>query len=325
MNLRLAVYQLAAEHRLDARAKARLEHLAGLASEPAALHRSLAIGVAVLAAALLGLGLIFWIAANWDALGRFGRFALLQGTVLVMGLGALWLPKQRVPLALVVLLATGGLFAYFGQTYQTGADPWQLFALWAALALPLCLGLRSDVLWAPWVLVAVAAVSLWVHAHSGHRWRVQPDDLAVHLIGWAVAIAIVAGLSALARAVTGAGAWALRTAAALTVVMITLTALGGLFFDKVAAQYALGLLALACAAGVFVSRRAFDVFGLSAAALGINALLVAGLVRVLMDSHVSRDPIVTMLIVGLVAAGLLAASVSAVLKLAHHRGNEESA
>ena len=325
MDLRLAVHQLAVEHRLDARAKARLEQIAGLETEPAALQRWLTAGVAVLAGALLGLGLIFWIAANWDTLGRFGRFTVLQGAVLVMGLAAIWRADQRVPLALVVLLATGGLFAYFGQTYQTGADPWQLFALWAALTLPLCLGLRSDVLWAPWVLVAMAAVSLWVHAHSGHSWRVQPDDLAVHLIGWTVALAIVVGMSTLARAFTGAGVWALRTAAALAVVTITLTALGGLFFSQVSAQYALGLLALAAAAVVFMSRRGFDVFALSAAALGLNALLVAGLARLLFEGHRGGEPLGIMLTIGLVAAGLLAATVNGVLRLARRRGSEENA
>src|ERR1700752_2063305 len=32
---------------------------------------------ALVAAALGGFGLILWIAANWDSLGRYGRFALL--------------------------------------------------------------------------------------------------------------------------------------------------------------------------------------------------------------------------------------------------------
>ena len=73
--------------------------------------------------------------------------------------GALWRPALRAPLALLAFLGTGGLFAYFGQTYQTGADAWQLFALWGALALPLCLGARSDALWAPWALVVMTAIS----------------------------------------------------------------------------------------------------------------------------------------------------------------------
>src|SRR5256885_7275137 len=139
--------------------------------------------LAALAAATLGgLGIILWVAAQWDTLGRFGRFTLLQGIVVVMCAGALARPAARAPLALLALFAIGGLFAYFGQTYQTGADAWQLFAWWAVLALPLCLGLRSDLLWAPWALVAMSAVSLWVQAHTGHRWRVQPDALGAHLI-----------------------------------------------------------------------------------------------------------------------------------------------
>ncbi|MFO1218812.1 MAG: DUF2157 domain-containing protein [Burkholderiaceae bacterium] len=325
MNLHLAVQQLAVEHRLDARARARLERIAGLGVEPPALQRWLALGVAVLAAALLGLGLILWIAANWQSLGRFGRFAVLQGTLVVFGLAALRRPGQRTALALVLLLATGALFAYFGQTYQTGADPWQLFALWAALTLPLGLGLRSDVLWVPWVLVAMTAVSLWTQAHTGHVWRVEPADLVVHLIGWAAALAVVVGASALARARTGAGTWAgiwaQRTAATLATMMITFTALGGLFFRDIAAQYVFGLLPLAVLAAVFAQRRHFDVFVLSAVALAIDTLLVAGLARLMFDSRSLGDPIGRLFLIGLVAAGLLAASVSAVLKLARRHAS----
>jgi uncharacterized membrane protein len=327
MDLRSAVQQLAVEHRLDARGKARLEQIAGLGAEPAALQRGLAIGVAVLAAALLGLGLIFWVAANWEALGRFGRFALLQGTVLLMGVAALWRAGLRAPLALLVLLTIGALFAHFGQTFQTGADPWQLLALWAALALPLCLALRSDVLWTPWVLVAMAGVSLWIQAHSGHSWRVRPDDLTVNLTGWIAALAIVGAMSAPARRWLGGGVWALRTAATLATLMVTLTALGGLFAERVAAQFILALPLLGGLALLFMQRRAFDVFVLSAVALGIDTLLVAGLARALFARSMgSGDPIGRLLLIGLVAAGLLAVSVNLVLKLARtHAAEEEQA
>jgi uncharacterized membrane protein len=322
MDLRLALHELAAEHALDRRAADRLEQLAGLNAEPPTLQRALAIGTAVLAAALGGFGLILWIAANWDTLGRFGRFAVLQGAVVAMCIGALWRPALRVPLALVALLATGALFAYFGQTYQTGADPWQLFALWAALTLPLCLGLRSDVLWSPWALVALTAAALWIQAHTGHRWRVEPQDFDVHLIGWIAALALTMAMSPLGRRLTGTGVWSLRTAATLAVVMITATALGGLLSRSIATHYTLGLLLLAVAAMAFTARRSFDVFCLSAVALGLNTLLVAGLARLLFYNNV-RDPIGPLLLLGLVAAGLLAASVSAVLKLARHHTAEE--
>jgi uncharacterized membrane protein len=314
MDLRLTLYELAARHRLDAAASHRLHRLAGLEGEPPALASRLPRGVAILAAALIGLGLVFWIAANWDALGRTGRFALLQGVVLVACAGAGWRPAARVPLGLVALLAIGGLFAYLGQTYQTGADPWQLFALWAILVLPLVLAVRGDVLWTPWILVAMAAISLWMHAHSGHRWRVEPHDLGVHLIGWGASVLLVVAMSSRARMVTGAGPWSLRTALTLWVVLVTSTAFAGLLQASVAPHYGLGLLLLAGAAALLATPRFTEIYGLSVVALGLNTLLVAGLARLLFDDR-RGDWIGPLLIVGVAAAGLLAASVSAILRI----------
>jgi uncharacterized membrane protein len=278
---------------------------------------------ALVAAALVGLGIILWIAANWDTLGRSGRFALLQGVVVVMCAGAAARPAARPPLTLLALLAIGGLFAYFGQTYQTGADAWQLFALWAALALPLAAAARSDLLWAPWALVAMTAVALWVQAHTGHRWRVEPDDLAAHAAGGAAAGGVLVALSAAMRPHTGAGPWSFRTAATLAVVMVTSASIGGLFHHPVAPHYALGLVLLSLAAAATARPRGFDVYAVSAAALGLNALLVAGLARLLFDGGRS-DAIGSLLVIGLVAAGLLAATVSTTLKLAR-RADAEAA
>ena len=73
------------------------------------------------------------------------------------------------------------------------------------LALPLCLGARSDVLWAPWALVVMTAISLWTHAHLGHRWRVQPEDLRAHALAWLLAVLLVAALSRPLQRFTGAG------------------------------------------------------------------------------------------------------------------------
>ena len=322
MDQRLALHELAAQHRLDTRATRRLHQLAGLGAEPAVLADQLPRGVAVLAAALGGLGLIFWIAANWETLGRFGRFALLQGIVVVACGGALWRPAARRPLLLLALLAVGGLFAYFGQTYQTGADPWQLFALWALLALPLAVGARSDVLWAPWALVAMTAVSLWVHAHTGHRWRVEAHDLPAHAIGWTAALGLAAALAPPWRRYSGAGPWALRTALTLAVVMISASALGGLFHKSVAPHYGLGVVVLVLAAGLLAWPRTFDVYGLSAVALGLNVLIVAGLGRWLFEHHGSGKPIGELLLLGLAAAGLLAATVAGILHAARRHATE---
>lgn len=151
MTNRLSLLKLSAQYRLSQPDRARLIEFERFTRRSDDVERAIARGFAVAAAALAGLALIFWVAANWDALGRIGSFALLQAVVVAATIGAIRFARARIALSLVALLGTGGLFAYFGQTYQTGADPWQLFALWSVLCLPLCLGVRHDALWVPWI------------------------------------------------------------------------------------------------------------------------------------------------------------------------------
>ncbi len=44
---------------------------------------------------------------------------------------------SRQALLLAIALNIGALLALVGQTYQTGADPWQLFSTWALMLVPL--------------------------------------------------------------------------------------------------------------------------------------------------------------------------------------------
>ena len=273
--------------------------------------------IALLGAGLLGFGLVLWLAANWDDFGRIGRFALLQVAVAVAVCAAAAQPLRpalRLPAALAALLATGALLAYFGQTYQTGADPWQLFALWATLALPLALAVRSDVLWLPWCLVAMTAVGLWTQTHAASVFLVLPQHGYVQVMGWALAAAVTAALAPWARRITGAGPWALRCALVLTVLLLTSGALGSLAYRDLtgqdstqpAPQYLLALSLLAVAAFGFARQRSFDLFALSAAVLALDTLLVAGLARWLF--HARGDTIARLLLLGLAAAALLAVS-----------------
>jgi uncharacterized membrane protein len=315
MDLRLALYELAAQHQLDAAGTDKLARIAGLNREPARLAYWLPRGVAVLAAALGGFGVILWIAANWETLGRFGRFGLLQALFLVMCVGALFKPHARAPLGLLALLTIGGLFAYFGQTYQTGADPWQLFAVWALLALPLCLSVRSDVLWTPWALIVSTGISLWVHAHTSHDWRVEPQDLHVYAMAWSAALGLTLALSPVLQRWSGSGMWAMRTAVTLATIMITTTSLGALFANKMALLYCLGLGLLAGAASALASQKVFEIFCLSAVGLGLNVLLIFGLGKLLFHDSRGDNWVGAMLLLGLAAAGLLAGTVSALLRL----------
>lgn len=311
MDLRLAVYQLASSNQLDAAQTRQLQDLAGFQREPKSLAWWLPRGVAVLAAALLGLGLVFWVAANWEELGRTGRFALIQAVFVLSCLGAVVFAAARAPLLLIAMLAIGGLFAYFGQTYQTGADPWQLFAVWAALALPLCLVARSDVLWTPWILIVATGITLWMQAHSRYSWLVRDEDLGTVLSGWTALLLACVLVSPLLARWTGAGVWPLRLGLVLAVIMMTGSGLSSLFGISAGTPYWAGLGVLVLAAALLLTRQGFDVFGLSAVALGINTLLVCGLASRLFDK--SNDEIASMLMLGLFAAVLLALSVQGIL------------
>ena len=103
--------------------------------------------------AALGAGLIFFVAANWQAWSPLGRLGLLQAGLL-LAVGAAWwrAPPHALGQAalLIATLFIGALLALFGQTYQTGADLHELFFSWALLALPFAVAALSGAVWALW-------------------------------------------------------------------------------------------------------------------------------------------------------------------------------
>jgi len=325
MDPRLALHELAELHALSPAAVARLHQLADLTPEPPHLNRTVPLGLGILGAALGGLGIVFWVAANWDTLGRFEKFSLLQAVVVILCGTALWLGRARMPLCIAALLTIGALFAYFGQTYQTGADPWQLFALWAVLALPLCLGIKHDALWTPWAMVAMSAVSLWIHAHAGNIWRAQPADFGIHLTGWGMVLILIFGLSPILRQHTGAGMWAMRTALTLGTITVMLTALGALFDHVVPSpHFWLALALMSGAAFAFCTPRLHDTFALSAIGLSLNVLLLGAMVRWLFDLN-KGELILDLLIIGIIAAALLGVTVKLILNQARRHAVGEAA
>ncbi|HEY0062585.1 MAG TPA: DUF2157 domain-containing protein [Telluria sp.] len=320
MDPRPVLNELTVRYSLSPAAAEQLHALVRRTAEPADLRRSLPLGIAVLAATLAGMGLVFWLAANWEGMGRSSKFGLLQGLLAVLCAGAILIPRSRIPLGLLAFITIGGLFAFFGQTYQTGADAWQLFALWAVLSLPLCLGVRHDSLWAPWALIVMTAVTLWLHAHVGFDWQNRPGRLPLHLIAWCASVLLVFALSPLLRQHTGAGIWAMRTALTCTATLLTVTALDFLFDDfSNLLPYALALAIFGAAAFAFCTRTLHDTFALSALGLGLNVMLVALLVKILFKDR-KLDEIVALAIVGAAAAALLACTVHLILTQARRHG-----
>lgn len=112
----------------------------------------------------LAAGIVFFVAANWGRIAVFGRFALLELLLLAfMGVALAKPPPRFVGRAALFLafVVTGALLALFGQTYQTGADVYELFLTWSLLGLPLVLLARWGVASAAWVVVFNTALLLY--------------------------------------------------------------------------------------------------------------------------------------------------------------------
>ncbi|MDR2709916.1 MAG: DUF2157 domain-containing protein [Burkholderiales bacterium] len=121
-------------------------------------------------AALLS-GLIFFVAANWSGMGRFFKFALAESVIIVSLAAYVWGARFRYGNAalLVASLALGALLALIGQTYQTGADTYQLFLVWALLILPWVLAARLPALWVLWLAILHVAYVFFVNTFEARR------------------------------------------------------------------------------------------------------------------------------------------------------------
>jgi len=156
--------RLVLEQRLNESAAAAALDVTGARPDRAAWRVFLATLFNGAGLAALGAGVIFFVAANWQDYGVIGRFALLQvAFAACVGL-ALWRPPPGVAgqsgLVLAIVLA-GTLLALFGQTYQTGADVYELFFAWAALTIPFAVASRSGAAWGTWWTVLNVGLALY--------------------------------------------------------------------------------------------------------------------------------------------------------------------
>ena len=122
----------------------------------------------MIGAVALVLSLVFLIAYNWQNMGKIGKFALVEGAlVITIALYiALSFRRQfqliRQLLLLIASIITGSLLALFGQVYQTGADTWQLFFGWALLITPWVVIARFPALWLLWLGLINACLILYL-------------------------------------------------------------------------------------------------------------------------------------------------------------------
>ena len=241
--------------------------------------------VLAFAVLLLCSGVIFFFAYNWDDLSRYGKFAIAQGALILSLLPLLRVNLQQ-PVGQAALFAAsllvGALLALLGQTYQSGADTYQLFLLWAVLIAPWVLLARIPALWL--LLLALLNLSLLLAL----------DDLAIHHLfvpftnpGWAV---LVLNLSTAGIWIvttqrllsTPLLLWAERSICLYCLLIMTVLALDCVFSWSDSDAVTLPIWAVFSAGWLYLYRlRRLDLVMLSALAMAAIILLVSILAKTL--------------------------------------------
>ena len=243
------------------------------------LQRSaLALGTVLVLA-----GIVDLVAFNWQDLGRFSRIFLVAGLFVAASLAAL----IRGPVDLRGRLATasaafliGPLIGVIGQTYQTGADAWQLFAYWTALSLPFLAASR----WVPLLLMWTVLVDITLctlHAQT------YPGTVATGFAYTATGIALLHVGVVVAAERLGLAPWFGRTQAlgAGLFAVIAVTVVG--FFEQAAAVWIASAVALAAMVPVQFRYRdaARDPFAVAVSLLVVLVALNAPVLRFLVDQN----------------------------------------
>jgi len=243
-----------------------------------------------LSAVLLGFGsllvlsgVIYFFAYNWAALHRFGKMGLLLAAILASCIAAWRLGKTLAGQFALLFSAVlvGPLLAVYGQAYQTGADPYELFLGWGLLILPWVALARFSPLWLLLlVLVNTGLCLFWFQVADGKGTTLMLVLALVNCGAWVVHEALAArGVPWLT------GRWMPRVLAMMT--MAPLLGLGVLLVAvpreaDTASRVGLGLLVLVMAAAyVFHRQVRSELFLLTLDAVSVMTLVTTLVGRVL--------------------------------------------
>lgn len=259
-------------------------------------------------AVLLGAGVIFFFAFNWQELGRYAKFGLVQAPILV-ALALVWkLGLERAAgkaALLAAALVVGALLALIGQTYQTGADTFELFAAWAAAILPWALVARFPALWIAWLALLNLALSLYF-ATFGLLWGMlfAPEKLLWLLFGLnTLALAVWEGLAAAGLAWLRER-WSLRILAVASGSMVTALAMHDILdWNKSGHWGAPAWLAWIAAAYVAYRHWTKDLFVLAGGVLSVTVVATTFLIKQTKFNHAGSLLFIGLVVIGISAAG----------------------
>ena len=95
-------------------------------------------------------GVVFFFAYNWNDLGKFAKFGLIEGLLILTTIAAI-LPKIKSNIRNIILtgasMLVGVLFAILGQVYQTGANAYDFFLMWTVFITVWAFVANFSVMW----------------------------------------------------------------------------------------------------------------------------------------------------------------------------------
>lgn len=118
----------------------------------------------VLGVSLMLSGIVYFFAFNWAKITPVIKLGSIQVSILGC-LGAAYfygLQQQSGKILLLSASVLVGVFlAVFGQIYQTGADAYNLFMMWALLTLPWVIIAEFAALWLTWLVISNIFLALY--------------------------------------------------------------------------------------------------------------------------------------------------------------------
>lgn len=253
----------------------------------------------------LAFSLMFFVAYNWSELGKFARFGMVEAVIILAVIAYTRLQAGSTAAKVSLLVASiclGVLLALYGQTYQTGADPWQLFFNWSLLMLPWALLGRFAAIWILWLALLNLSIVLYHQAFRGMLWFTISAELEVLWLLFLFNTLALATWEALARHWSWlAPRWAPRLLAVASGLPVTWLALHGVLEPYGQNPLGLPVWAVFLALLVAVYRKIrHDLFMLAGACLSGIVVVVAFVSRHLLDSGSEGSfLLIALIIVGL--------------------------
>jgi uncharacterized membrane protein len=249
-------------------------------------------------------------ASFWLPLASSSSLFALAEAVFAAALIAAWKfgierPAGKAALLGASLLA-GALLALLGQTYQTGADTFELFAYWAALILPWVIAARLAPLWLLWIVLLNLSIAGYFQTRA---WGMLGLLLGTSGTLWALfglnIVATAAWELGLALGISWLNRWGARALGTLTGGFITAIGFLSAVDSREIGRWAIVVyIAWMVAMYVYYRLRVFDVFMLAGTAL--SAIVVS--TAFLGDQFLKRSNAGGFLLIGLVVIGMSGAA-----------------